>query len=96
MCTFRSASELFLFPVINSQLPQIISMRLMSRDRHLWDTICFTQVVCNCWLPALNVALAHGLLHIVGKVHGCFVLVKEAVSRGSDMHNLMPDAQNER
>ena len=25
----------------------------------------------------LNVAVAHGLLHIIGKVHRCFVLVKK-------------------
>ena len=26
---------------------------------------------------ALNIVVAHGLLHIVGKVRGCFVLVKK-------------------
>ena len=31
----------------------------------------------NCWLPALNVAVAHRLLHIMGKVCSCFVVVKK-------------------
>ena len=34
-------------------------------------------IATNCWLLTLNVAVAHGLLHIVGKVCGCFVLVKQ-------------------
>ena len=35
------------------------------------------RMASNCWLPALNIAVAHGLLHIVGKVRGCFVLMKK-------------------
>ena len=35
------------------------------------------QTASNCWLPALNIAVVHGLLHIVGKVRGCFILVKK-------------------
>ena len=31
----------------------------------------------NCWILALNRAVAHGLLHNAGKVHGCFILVKK-------------------
>ena len=27
-----------------------------------------------CWLPALNLAAVHALVHIVGKGRGCFVL----------------------
>ena len=32
-------------------------------------------MVSNSWLLALNIAVAHGL-NIVGKVRGCFVIVK--------------------
>jgi len=47
------------------------------------------RMASNCWVPALNIAVAHGLLHIVGRcavvlflwktvacgsLHTCFVL----------------------
>ena len=35
------------------------------------------QMASNCWLLALNVGVAHWLLHIIGKVHGGFILVKK-------------------
>ena len=35
------------------------------------------QTASNCQLLALNVAVVHGWLHIMDKVHGRFVLVKE-------------------
>ena len=38
----------------------------------------FERPVTYCWLLALNIAAAHGLLRIVGKVRGCFVLVKSS------------------
>ena len=67
----------------------------------------------NCWLLALNIAVAHGLLHSMWKLHGCFVLVKKLahgferacftlakvtkpVLQGTQVCNLMPEAQNER
>ena len=34
------------------------------------------RTASNCWLLALSAAEVQGLLHIVGKVHGCFVLAK--------------------
>ena len=34
------------------------------------------RTASNCWLLALNVGVLHGSLHIVGKLHGCFILVK--------------------
>ena len=37
------------------------------------------RMASNCWPPALNVA--HTLLHVVGKVHGCFILVKKYYSK---------------
>ena len=42
-----------------------------------WPLVLLIQAASNCQLLALNVAVVHGLLHIVDKVHGCFVLVKE-------------------
>ena len=45
------------------------------------STVLFPVLVIlmasNCWLPALNVAVVHGLLHIVGKVCSCFVVVNK-------------------
>ena len=34
------------------------------------------QMPSNSWLLALNTVVVHGLVHIVGEVRGCFVLVK--------------------
>ena len=66
----------------------------------------------NCWLPTLNLAVAHWLLHIVGKVRSCFTIVKNSsmwicahlhalhlqASTAGDpgVHKVIPKAQNER
>ena len=35
------------------------------------------QTTSNCYIPVLNIAVVHGLVHIVRKVCGCFVLLKK-------------------
>ena len=48
------------------------------------------RTASNCWLLALNVAVACGLLHIVGKVCGCFVPVNKVYV---DLHALASHLQ---
>ena len=52
-------------------------LKKLLRLRHCTGQVLAIQMASNCWLPALNVAVAHRLLHIVGKMRGCFVLVKK-------------------
>ena len=41
-----------------------------------------TQTASNCWFRALNVAVVHGLLYIVGNVCGCLVVKRHYIARG--------------